>query len=34
MNYLKNTLLITEVQVICTKNYVRQKKQEMKIEYI
>ena len=29
----KNTLLFTKVQVICTKNYARQKVKEMRIKY-
>ena len=29
----KSILLITKVQVICTKNYTRQKVKKMKIEY-
>ena len=30
MNYLKNTLLFIRVQMICTKNYARQKVKKKK----
>ena len=30
MNYLKNTLLFIKVQMICTKNYARQKVKKKK----
>ena len=32
MNYLKNTLLFIKVQMICTKNYARQKEKKKKNE--
>ena len=32
--WLKNISLFIKVQVICTKNYARQKVQEMRIRYI
>ena len=34
MNFLTTTLLIIKTQVICIKNYVKQKVKEMKIKYI